>query len=59
MEKTVNILGTEYRIEHLKRYEDSMLNSGEADGYCLIDMVEVAGNIWDNKELLEEQDGNN
>lgn len=33
--------------------------NGEADGYCLTDMVEVAGNIWDNKELLEEQNAQN
>lgn len=30
----VNILGTEYTIEHLKREEDKMFMSGEADGYC-------------------------
>ena len=38
----------------LEEIQYSIFN-GEADGYCLIDMVEVAGNIWDNKELLEEQ----
>lgn len=30
----VNILGTEYTIEHLKREKDKMFRSGEADGYC-------------------------
>lgn len=29
-----NILGTEYTIEHLKRENDKMFKSGEADGYC-------------------------
>ncbi len=32
--KKVNILGTEYTIEHLKREKDKTLRSGEADGYC-------------------------
>lgn len=41
----------------LEEIQCSIFN-GEADGYCLLDMVEVAGNIYDNPELLEEQNGN-
>ena len=35
----------------------SMFN-GEADGYCLIDMVEIAGNIHDNPNLIKGEANN-
>ena len=54
MEKTVNILGTEYRIEHLKRYEDSMLNSGEADGYCDSTSKRIVLRIKDEKDNSDD-----
>lgn len=41
----------------LEEIQCSIFN-GEADGYCLLDVVEVAGNIYDNPELLEEQNDN-
>lgn len=34
MVKTVNILGTEYRIEVHKRSEDEFMRKNGADGYC-------------------------
>lgn len=34
MVKTVNILGTEYRIEVHKRSEDECMRKNGADGYC-------------------------
>ena len=34
MVKTVNILGTEYRIEVHKRSEDEFMKNKSADGYC-------------------------
>lgn len=55
MEKqTVNILGTEYTIEHLKRYEDSMLNSGEADGYCDSTSKRIVLRIEDEKDNSDD-----
>lgn len=37
MVKTVNILGTEYRIEVHKRSEDEFMRKNGADGYCSAD----------------------
>lgn len=34
MVRTVNILGTEYRIEVHKRSEDEYMRKSDADGYC-------------------------
>ena len=34
MVRTVNILGTEYRIEVHKRSEDEYMRKNGADGYC-------------------------
>lgn len=34
MMKKINVLGAEYTIEYMKREDDKLFRSGEADGYC-------------------------
>ena len=46
----INVLGTEYTIEHLKREDDKMFNIGGADGYCDSSSKRIVLRIEDEKD---------
>ena len=52
--KTVNILGAEYTIEHLKREEDRMFKNGEADGYCDSSSKRIVLRMEDDMDNLDD-----
>lgn len=52
--KTVNILGAEYKIEHLKREEDKMFKNGEADGYCDSSSKRIVLRMEDDMDNLDD-----
>lgn len=52
--KTVNILGAEYKIEHLKREEDKLFKNGEADGYCDSSSKRIVLRMEDDMDNLDD-----
>lgn len=54
MVKTVNILGTEYRIEVHKRSEDEFMRKNGADGYCSADgkLIVIADTSEKNRSQI-------
>ena len=50
----INVLGTEYTIEHLKREDDKMFNIGGADGYCDSSSKRIVLRLEDEKDDFDD-----
>lgn len=52
--KKVNILGVQYTIEHINRFDDKTLRSGEADGYCDSSTKRIVLRIEDEQDNIDD-----
>lgn len=50
----INVLGTEYTIEHLKREDDKMFNISGADGYCDSSSKRIVLRLEDEKDDFDD-----